>query len=119
MARGGSSTPSIKELRRELRQNQTNPEIVLWEKIRNRQLDGKKFRRQHSFGRFIVDFYCHEYLLVIEVDGSVHNTLEARIDDAERELILQDLGLRILRFSNDDVMHHIDKVLSMISENLI
>lgn len=118
MARGASSTPSAKELRRELRQRQTDAEGILWEHLRNRQLAGKKFRRQHSFGPFIVDFYCHEHSLVIEVDGSIHNTLESRVNDAERESILRDMGLVILRFSNDEVMRNTDRVINDIKLTL-
>ena len=116
--KGHSSTPSIKELRRELRQNQTQTEETLWFALRNRQLAGKKFRRQHSFGTFIVDFYCHEHLLVIELDGSVHNTFGARLNDAEREAILCDMGLTVMRFPNNDVLYSMSKVLEKILENL-
>jgi very-short-patch-repair endonuclease len=118
LMRGASSKQSIKELRRELRQRQTDAEVILWAAIRNRQLNGKKFRRQHSFDTFIVDFYCHEHLLVVELDGSVHNTAEARLNDAEREAILCDLGLTVLRFSNDHVFTSLNKVLQKIGEYL-
>ncbi|WP_460978794.1 endonuclease domain-containing protein [Spirosoma knui] len=104
----------MKELRRELRKRQTDTEGSLWEQLRNRQLVGKKFRRQHSFGTFIVDFYCHEHSLVIEIDGSVHNAPEAMINDAEREAILRDMDLVILRFLNDDIMSNINEVLNKI-----
>lgn len=113
-----SSTPSMKELRRELRQNQTKAEDVLWAELRGRRLSNVKFRRQHSFGYFIVDFYCFEHKLVIEVDGSVHNTSEARISDAEREVVLCDLGLTVMRFTNNDVLDKLDNVLQKIRENL-
>ena len=116
--RGHSSTSSIKELRRELRQNQTEAEEILWKELRNRQLTGKKFRRQHSFGTFIVDFYCHEHLLVIELDGSVHNTPEARLNDTEREAILCDMGLTVMRFPNNNVLFTMRTVLEKILENL-
>ncbi|GAB3887450.1 endonuclease domain-containing protein [Spirosoma agri] len=113
-----SNDPLIKELRRELRQNQTQAEDVLWEELRGRRLADTKFRRQHSLGYFIVDFYCAEYKLVIEVDGAVHNTLEAHIKDAEREAVLCDLGLTILRFTNDDVLYTMGQVIKKIHENL-
>ncbi|GAB4042789.1 endonuclease domain-containing protein [Spirosoma litoris] len=108
----------MKELRRELRQKQTESEILLWAELRGRRLANIKFRRQHSFGHFIVDFYCAEYKLVIEVDGSVHNTAEARMNDAEREAILCDLGLTVMRFTNDDIQYRLDYVLRKIQENL-
>ena len=116
--RQASSTPSMKELRRELRQNQTKAEDVLWAELRGRRLANAKFRRQHSFGHFIVDFYCSEYKLVIEVDGAVHNTPEALLNDAEREVVLCDLGLTIMRFTNNDVLEKLDNVLQKIRENL-
>jgi very-short-patch-repair endonuclease len=116
--KNASSTPFIRELRRELRQRQTDAETLLWSLIRNRQLAGAKFRRQHSFGRFIVDFCCIEHRLVIEVDGAIHHTPEARAADAEREAILCDLGLSILRFSNDEVLYKMEYVLAKIRENL-
>ncbi|QJD78799.1 endonuclease domain-containing protein [Spirosoma rhododendri] len=108
----------MKELRRELRREQTEAEATLWSLLRDRQLDGVKFRRQHGFGRFIVDFYCPTSRLVIELDGSVHNSPEAKLADAERECALCDLGLSIMRFSNDEVMCSIDRVLEKIRENL-
>ncbi|GAB3954182.1 hypothetical protein GCM10028805_39190 [Spirosoma harenae] len=108
----------MKELRRGLRQNQTDAEIVLWQAIRARKLANAKFRRQHSFGYFIVDFYCFEHKLVIEVDGAVHNTPEAKISDAEREAVLCDLGLTVMRFKNDDILYSLTNVLQKIRENL-
>lgn len=114
-----SSTPSRKELRRELRQSQTKAEQILWNELRSRRLANIKFRRQHSVGPFIVDFYCHEHQLAIEVDGSVHNKPEVQRNDAEREVILQDLGLTIMRFSNDDVLYNLQGVLNKICENLM
>ena len=68
-----------------LRNNQTYPENILWEALRNKKLRGVKFRREHPIGRFIVDFYSHKYKLVIEVDGSVHDQEEVRQRDLERE----------------------------------
>ncbi len=108
----------MKELRRELRRVQTEAEAALWRLLRDRQLEGAKFRRQHSFGNFIVGFYCASSRLVIELDGSVHNSPEAKIADAERECALSDLGLSIMRFSNDEVVYSIDRVLEKIRENL-
>ncbi|WP_317171226.1 endonuclease domain-containing protein [Spirosoma utsteinense] len=118
--RGSSGKQSIKELRRELRQRQTEAEEMLWSTLRNRQLAGKKFRRQHSFGnKFIVDFYCHEHLLVVELDGSVHDLVETRLNDAEREAILCDLGLTVIRFSNHCVFNSLEEVLSKIKGHLL
>ncbi len=71
-----------------------------------------------SFGRFIVDFYCPTFRLVIELDGSVYNTPEARLTDTESEYVLSKLGLSIIRFSNDEVLYDIDCVLEKIHDNL-
>ncbi len=108
----------MRELRRELRQNQTHAEMLLWESLRNRKLDGVKFRRQHSIGNYVVDFYCAEAALVIEIDGSVHDSAEAQAYDREREAVICDLGLSMMRFRNDDVERRLDYVLAKIAENL-
>ena len=75
--RGGYQFSGLKELARELRKEQTSAEALLWELIRNRQLLGFKFRRQHQFGDYVADFYCHEALLVVECDGPVPSTKRA------------------------------------------
>lgn len=112
-----------KHLCRELRKNSTDSEIILWAKLRNRQLDGKKFLRQHPVfydisGResfFVADFYCHEEKLIIELDGKYH---QYRLkEDQERTEILNLLFLRVIRFSNEEVLNKIDYVLRMIKEN--
>jgi very-short-patch-repair endonuclease len=96
---------------RAMRREPTPAENALWLRIRNRQVNGLKFRRQHSIDRFIVDFYCAEAQLVIEIDGLIHDTLNA---DAERQEILESLGLCVLRFSNDDVLGRIENVIAQI-----
>ncbi len=108
----------MKELRRELRREQTEAETILWSLLRSRQLEGAKFRRQHSFGRFIIDFYCPASRLVIELDGAVHDTPEAQLADNERGHVLSELGLYIIRFPNDEVIYNTNRVLEKIRENL-
>ncbi|HEY0108309.1 MAG TPA: endonuclease domain-containing protein [Fibrella sp.] len=110
--------PSMKELRRELRRNQTHAETLLWESLRNRTVGGVKFRRQHSIGTYVVDFYCAEAALVIELDGSVHDSAEAQAADREREAVICGLGLSTMRFRNADVERRLDYVLEKIAENL-
>ena len=109
---------SMKDLRRELRQSQTPAESLLWSRLRNRQLADRKFRRQHSIGGYIVDFYCAEEKLIVEVDGSVHDTPDAQRYDAERGDVLCGLGLSLMRFRNEQVLETIDIVLQKITENL-
>jgi very-short-patch-repair endonuclease len=102
----------LKPLAREMRQEPTPAEDYLWQHIRNREIGGAKFRRQHAIDRFVVDFYCAEAQLVIEVDGEIHQyTLE---EDTIRQEYLESLGLRVLRFTNDLVLNQIDMVLDQI-----
>jgi very-short-patch-repair endonuclease len=81
-------------LRRRLRANQTSAEQLLWLKLRSKQIHGLKFRRQHEIGSYIVDFFCPERNLVIEIDGDVHATETHQINDLEREKHLKSLGLQ-------------------------
>jgi very-short-patch-repair endonuclease len=93
----------------QLRQEQTPAEAMLWSRLRNRQLDGFKFRRQHMIGRFIVDFCCVEQRLILEIDGAVHDQ-QADYDQARTEA-LQAAGYQVIRYTNDQVEQHIDAVL--------
>ena len=105
----------LKERSRALRRRQTRAEAILWKNLRRRHLEGKKFRRQHSIGPYIVDFYCSEEQLVIEVDGSVHNDPARREHDAERQRFLEDCGMRVLRFKNQQVYSQLSMVLEGIA----
>ncbi len=78
-----------------MRKEPTRSESLLWSALRNRRLASRKFRRQHPVGRFVLDFYCHEERLAVEVDGPVHET--QRQADAERQQILESMGIRFLR----------------------
>lgn len=100
---------------RRLRQEGTRAEAVLWEHLRDRQLEGAKFRRQAVIGRFIVDFYCHEHRLVVELDGAVHDQPDIAAHDSERQQHLEVQGYRVLRFNNRAVFTDIDGVLKIIS----
>jgi very-short-patch-repair endonuclease len=107
----------LKTTRKELRNNITEPENILWQRIRNKSL-GTKFRRQHGIGRYIVDFYCQEYALIIELDGDSHFTDEAQEYDQQRDLFMENLGIETLRFTNQDVMKNIEGVLLIILEKI-
>ncbi len=97
---------SRKDFRRELRKNMTEPEKQIWYKLRNRQFYGIKFRRQYSVGAYILDFYTPELKLGIEIDGDSH---AERIEyDNERTEYLKSLGIKIIRYTNRDVMNNID-----------
>lgn len=97
---------------RDLRRHMTDAERRLWARLKQRQMLGCKFRRQHPIGPFIADFACVEHKLVIEVDGSQHG--ENTAHDRERRWFLQNEGFRILRFWNEDVMRDLDAVLDAI-----
>ncbi|WP_277881758.1 DUF559 domain-containing protein [Dolichospermum sp. FACHB-1091] len=102
----------MKPLARQMRTEATLAEKQLWQRLKNKQLLGFKFRRQQVIDRFIVDFYCHEVKLVIEVDGEIHNYTQ--VEDAIREEFLESLGLRVVRFKNEDVLFRIEGVLEEI-----
>jgi very-short-patch-repair endonuclease len=96
--------PELLDFARRLRRNQTDAEKLLQGILRSRQLLGLKFRRQHSIGPYILDFYCHDYRLGIELDGGQHYTGKGQQGDEVRAAFLAKRGLRILRFSNVDVL---------------
>jgi very-short-patch-repair endonuclease len=97
-----------------LRKNMTLSEILLWKRLKDRKIFKSRFRRQHPVGMFIVDFYCHEYKLVIEVDGEVHNDREVIEYDLGRSAELNKFGLKVIRFTNDEVIYNIDSVIAGI-----
>ena len=102
-------------LARKLRAHQTDAETVLWDRIRNRQIDGHKFARQVPIGGYICDFVCRERQIVVEVDGGQHNESAA---DAVRDQYLTEEGYRVLRFWNNDVLGNVEGVLIAIQIEL-
>ena len=106
--------PDIFKLANELRKNMTEAEDKLWQRLRNRKLNNLKFRRQHPVNKFIADFFCAEKELIIEVDGGIHNDPDAKEHDENRTYELEQFGLKIIRFTNEEVMNDIDRVLEEI-----
>ncbi len=106
--------PAIKARARELRQPQTPAEAKLWACLRDRQTGGFKFRRQHPIDRFIVDFYCPACRLVIEIDGDTH--AEQVEYDQARTGWLNEQGYHVIRFSNRDVVRHLEGAIEVILE---
>jgi very-short-patch-repair endonuclease len=100
---------------RKLRVNQTDAETVLWNRIRNRQIDGHKFVRQEPIGDYVCDFVCRERLLVVEVDGGQHS--ESAIDGIRDQRLAED-GYRVLRFWNNEVLGNLEGVLATIQAEL-
>lgn len=106
----------IKPLAREMRKAPTQAEDALWQRLRRHGVLGFKFRRQHPVDRFIVDFFCTDARLVIEVDGPIHDYSPE--GDALRQEFLEGLGLRVLRFTNDEVQQQINSVVGQIEAAL-
>lgn len=96
----------------------TPAEEALWQQLRGRKFKGHKFRRQHPIKSFIVDFYCHTSRLIIEVDGGYHQIPETKEHDQTRTKELESLGLKVIRFSNEQILNEIDFVLIEINRNL-
>lgn len=116
---------AIIEFARELRQEQTPAEELLWQRVRGRKLGGLKINRQfpivvpqymHASNYFVADFYCHQKKLVIELDGKIHLTKYNSQHDENRTAELKKLGLRVLRISNEEVLNDMDNVLKKILE---
>jgi very-short-patch-repair endonuclease len=100
-----------------MRHEPTPAEDLLWQRLRNSQLNGQRFRRQHALGRFIVDFYCKEAGLVIEVDGCIHRKI--RDQDADRQEYLESLELRVLRFTNETVLTNVECIARDIAAHCV
>ena len=109
--------PKLKELARDLRRHSTYTEILLWQQIKNRKL-GFQFHRQVPLNEFIVDFYCHDLILALEIDGSSHDSEQAIVYDDLRQQTLENLGVRFLRFTNDEVSTNLKGVIYTV-ENWI
>jgi very-short-patch-repair endonuclease len=108
--------PSSKKTRRLLRKDLTPAEALLWKNIQRKQLDGRRFRRQYSIGSYIVDFYCVEERLVIELDGSVHDNIGSQLYDDERTLFLESLDIKVIRFENSEIFKSLDFVIEAIRQ---
>ena len=114
-----TSPPTLaRDRARALRAAQTEVELRLWQRLRNRQLSGAKFRRQYPIGHYIADFCCIGCQLVIELDGSQHGDERNRQVDEHRTQFLQSQGYRVLRFWNEEVLENMDSVLERIAQHL-
>jgi very-short-patch-repair endonuclease len=112
------ASPELLRIACELRKTMTPAEIKLWDSIRKKQLNGFRFRRQHPLKIFIVDFFCFEAMLAIEVDGAVHDDVYQHERDIQRTRILKKLGIKELRFRNEEIFNNIKQVLERISAEL-
>jgi very-short-patch-repair endonuclease len=102
-----NAKPHIFEKAKILRDHMTEAELKLWDILKNKQLLNYRFRPQHPIDIFIADFYCHSLKLVIEVDGGIHNTKDQREYDIGREAELLNWGIKVIRFTNDEVINDI------------
>ena len=108
--------PIVQQAAETLRKQPTPAEAALWQALRGRRCAGMKFRRQHAVGPFILDFYCAEAHLVVEVDGTIHDSPDVKEHDALRSEHLERYGYRVLRVRNEDVIADLPGVLAMIEQ---
>ena len=110
--------PILKQRRRQLRRNQTEAEKTFWMHVRNRQFYGIKFFRQYSMGSYILDFYCPELKLAIELDGGQHTQDDNQEYDFARSAYLKAQGINVMRFWNHEVLNDAESVLTQIAKNI-
>lgn len=106
----------LKKRRKNLRDSMPAAEIVLWSRLKNSQLKGLKFRRQHSIGKYVVDFYCPKHKLAIEIDGQSHEKSEKQ--DERRQKFIEFFGIKVLRFTNYDIYKNTNEVLEFILDSI-
>lgn len=104
---------------RELRTQMTDCEALFWEKIRRKQILGVQFYRQKPIGSYIIDFYSNSPKIALELDGEYHDQVEQRAKDVNRDLYLNSLGIKTLRFSNQEVMDNLDFVLEKVEQTIL
>ena len=107
---------NLKSKRKHLRNNSTEAEILLWTYLKGKELAGRKFRRQQSIGNYIVDFYCPEEKLVVELDSDFHFDDEVKKYDEERSEFIYNLGIKLIRFENQEVVYNLETVLNSIEK---
>jgi very-short-patch-repair endonuclease len=97
-----------------LRRKETKAEKLLWNRLRNKQVDGLKFRRQHPIGYFVTDFYCHELKLIIELEGKIHDEIEQKEYDKLRKELIESWEYKIIDFKNEQIYKNMDSVIRTI-----
>ncbi|MFC4219964.1 endonuclease domain-containing protein [Flagellimonas marina] len=108
--------PKLKELARQLRNNSTKAEIILWQKLKRKQMHGYDFHRQKPIDNYILDFFCHELMLGLEVDGYSHQIIEIQLKDSIKERAMFQFGITVLRFSDRQVLKDMENVLRVIED---
>ena len=112
------ASPNTFDKARLLRNSMTEAEKIVWDKLKNRKVFNARFRRQHPIGSFIVDFYCHEYKLAIEIDGEIHLKTEVNEYDDGRTHDIEKFGIKILRFTNNEVFTNLNKIIVEILKTI-
>jgi very-short-patch-repair endonuclease len=107
----------LEDRRKSLRNNSTSAEAILWSMLKDKKIDGKKIRRQHSIMNYIIDFYCSSEKLAVELDGDPHFTLAGIKHDAARTKYLNNLGIKVLRFENNLVFDDLESILTQIRKH--
>ena len=110
--------PELKEFARQLREQQTEPESTIWFLLRDRRFQGLKFRRQHAVPPYVLDFYCEELKLTVELDGGQHNADSEQVRDEQRSAYLNSLGIEVVRYWNHDVLNRIEDVLQDLMQRV-
>jgi len=111
--------PKLKEFAKQLRNNSTKAEIILWQKLKRDQMYGYDFHRQKPIDNYILDFFCYELMLGIEVDGYSHEFLEVYQKDQQKEKVMNSFGIHILRFSDHQVLKDTENVIKAIEEYIL
>ena len=111
------ANPLIFENARELRKKLTPAEQTFWLRLKE-QFPKYKFRRQHPISIYIADFYCHELKLVIEIDGPIHDSEEAKLADEKRQKYLENLNLTVIRFTNEQIKNEVESVIEIVSSTI-
>ncbi|MCR9253102.1 MAG: endonuclease domain-containing protein [bacterium] len=110
------TSKTLFQLAKENRKNPTEAESKLWRVLRDNRFEGYKFRRQHPMSNYILDFYCHQLKIVVEVDGGYHQKTDQKKYDESRDEYLMELGIEVIRFTNDRVLKDLDEVMRELSE---
>ena len=110
------AVPATFQKARLLRNKMTSEELILWERLKGKQICNTRFRRQHPINKFIADFYCHAVKLVVELDGEIH--LQQKEYDKERTSIIEEFGIEVIRFSNLEIIRNIDNVIVQIENRV-
>lgn len=113
------ATPKIFDFARRNREKPTKEEEILWLILKDRKVEGQKFRRQHPIGRFILDFYCHALKLAIEIDGMYHQDIVQKEYDKNRTELLENEGITVIRFDNQELTNNIETVINRIKDCIL